>query len=305
MPDFGIMRGFNEKLFGDKLVAGQLPTQLGLIGSQDIGSLLLDFYPNSAAAYSLRKLRLLYTGNAIRVRRSSDNTEQNIGFTALGDLDTTSLTSFCSGTNGFVTTWYDQSGNGRNATQTTATNQPQIVSGGSVILENSKPSVQFDGSNDYMQLNFNDKVQSIFVVASKNTSNFQDYNGFITYRASPNFLLPPSNERGGFTGIKNINAINGLSATSIYINNLEKNLNNYLTDIGATLDYSTTHNLISHFNNASAVGTKNIALGADVYTLGGLRYLNGNIGEVILYSSDESSNRTGIEGNINSFYYIY
>jgi hypothetical protein len=33
MPDFGIMRGFNEKLFGDKLVAGQLPTQLGLIGS--------------------------------------------------------------------------------------------------------------------------------------------------------------------------------------------------------------------------------------------------------------------------------
>jgi hypothetical protein len=35
MPDFGIFRGFNEKLFGDKLVAGQLPTQLGLIGSED------------------------------------------------------------------------------------------------------------------------------------------------------------------------------------------------------------------------------------------------------------------------------
>ena len=37
MPDFGIMRGFNEKLFGDKLVAGQLPTQLGLIGSTNFG----------------------------------------------------------------------------------------------------------------------------------------------------------------------------------------------------------------------------------------------------------------------------
>jgi hypothetical protein len=34
MPDFGIFRGFNDKLFGDKLYAGQLPTQLGLIGSQ-------------------------------------------------------------------------------------------------------------------------------------------------------------------------------------------------------------------------------------------------------------------------------
>jgi hypothetical protein len=37
MPDFGIFRGFNDKLFGDKLVAGQLPTQLGLIGSSDFG----------------------------------------------------------------------------------------------------------------------------------------------------------------------------------------------------------------------------------------------------------------------------
>ena len=36
MPDFGIMRGFNDKLFGDKLYAGQLPTQLGLIGSQEV-----------------------------------------------------------------------------------------------------------------------------------------------------------------------------------------------------------------------------------------------------------------------------
>lgn len=35
MPDFGIFRGFNEKLFGNKLYAGQLPTQLGLIGSED------------------------------------------------------------------------------------------------------------------------------------------------------------------------------------------------------------------------------------------------------------------------------
>ena len=31
MPDFGIFRGFNEKLFGDKLYAGQLPIHLGMI----------------------------------------------------------------------------------------------------------------------------------------------------------------------------------------------------------------------------------------------------------------------------------
>jgi hypothetical protein len=36
MPDFGIFRGFNEKLFGDKMYAGQLPTQLGIIGSEEV-----------------------------------------------------------------------------------------------------------------------------------------------------------------------------------------------------------------------------------------------------------------------------
>ena len=34
----------------------------------------------TGAAYSLRQLSTTYTGNAIRVRRALDNTEQNIGF---------------------------------------------------------------------------------------------------------------------------------------------------------------------------------------------------------------------------------
>jgi len=42
MPDFGIFRGFNEKLFGDKLYAGQLPTQLGLIGSEEVRDFDID-----------------------------------------------------------------------------------------------------------------------------------------------------------------------------------------------------------------------------------------------------------------------
>jgi SPP1 family predicted phage head-tail adaptor len=90
-------------------------------------SLLLDLYPNASAAYSLRKLRTAYSGSAVRVRRSSDNTEQDIGFVS-GQLDTTSLLAFCGAGNGFVTTWYDQSGNARDARQTTQATQPQIVS---------------------------------------------------------------------------------------------------------------------------------------------------------------------------------
>ena len=109
---------------------------------------LLDIYPNAAVAYSLRKIRVAYSGSAIRVRRSSDNAEQNIGFLSNNTLDTASLLSFCGVGNGFITTWYDQSTNARNATQTTATNQPQIVSSGNLLLVNSKPCFVFNGTNN-------------------------------------------------------------------------------------------------------------------------------------------------------------
>jgi len=78
----------------------------------------------STAAYSLRKLSQGYAGFAIRVRRSSDQSEQNIGFTQSGDLNVAELLSFVGSGNGFVTTWYDQSTNGYNATQATAASQP-------------------------------------------------------------------------------------------------------------------------------------------------------------------------------------
>lgn len=267
---------------------------------------LLDTYTGAAAAYSLRLLRTAYTGNAIRVRRSSDNTEQDIGFNLSGSLDTTALTTFVGANNAFVTTWYDQSGNGRNATQSTAANQPQIVSSGTVITKNTKPSIYFDGSNDLLGLNFTNTLQSIFVVGSKFTTNFAGYNGFVAYRVSPNSnLLPASNENGGFTGIPSTNNVNGLTATSIFINNISKNLTNYLDfNIGVALDYSTNYNLVSHYNTASTSGTKNIALGADVFT-GTSRWLNGNIGEVILYPSNQSSNNSNINSNINTYYGIY
>jgi hypothetical protein len=113
---------------------------------------VLDFLSVSgAAAYSLRKLRTAYTGNAIRVRRSSDSAELNIGFTSSGDLDTTALLAHVGAGNGFVTTWYDQSGNGRNATQTTAGSQPSIVVNGAIITQNGRPAISYDGVNDNLQ----------------------------------------------------------------------------------------------------------------------------------------------------------
>jgi hypothetical protein len=104
--------------------------------------LLLDLYPGAAAAYSLRKLRNDYTGAAIRVRRSSDNTEQDIAFSG-DDLDTVALLNFVGAGNGFVTTWYDQSLNARNATQATVGQQPRIVNAGAVEMIGGAPTLNF------------------------------------------------------------------------------------------------------------------------------------------------------------------
>jgi trimeric autotransporter adhesin len=103
---------------------------------------------SAAAAYSLRKLRKAYVGSAIRVRRSSDNAEADIGFTSAGDLDETALLAHCGVGDGFVTTWYDQTTNAYDLSQAVTGNQPQIVASGVVNVQNGRPTLSFDGSGD-------------------------------------------------------------------------------------------------------------------------------------------------------------
>ena len=106
-------------------------------------------FPVAVRAYSVRKVREAYAGNAMRVRRSSDNTETDIGFVD-GYLDETALTTFVGGGDGFVTIWYDQSTAGVNAVQATTANQPQIVASGSILRRGTqnRASVILDGTND-------------------------------------------------------------------------------------------------------------------------------------------------------------
>ncbi len=100
----------------------------------------------AAGAYSVRKLCSGYAGYAVTVRRSSDNTTQDIGFTSGGDLDQTALRSFVGSGFGYITKWYDQSGNGADIIQATAANQPTIVAAGTVVTNNARPAVSFGGA---------------------------------------------------------------------------------------------------------------------------------------------------------------
>jgi hypothetical protein len=261
-------------------------------------ALLLDTYSGAAAAYSLRRLRTAYTGDAIRVRRASDNTEQDIGFVS-NELDTSALTTFCSGTNGFVKTWYDQSGNARDATQTTAANQPKIVSSGSLLLMNSKPTVFFDGINDSFLLSTTIPAQNTYSLFSV---------GFVNNTATGNDMIIAGNTGsygfrfdGSATNPKiTITKVGIADVVSAFITGGKQTLATFLTnDTTSSVFTDSILRATSGINSPSTVIDR---IGAA--SPSGQPYL-GNMQEIVFYTSNQSTNRTGIETNINDFYSIY
>jgi hypothetical protein len=252
----------------------------------DNGTLLLDTYASAAAAYSVRKLRNNYVGGPIRVRRSSDNAEQDIYFNSAGDLDTSALTTFCSGTNGFVTTWYDQSGNARNLTQATAIYQPQIVSSGSVVLENGKPTINF-ASKFISSTAFSSAISqpnTYFITVNK-----INHSGYLFETVGS-----PRQAQGDDNWV-----FAGSVALGFYPN----------ADLGSQKLLTILFNGASSISriNSTATGSGNPGSNGQ----GGLAIgrspsgVNAKLQEFIIYPTNQTSNFSGIESNINSYYAIY
>lgn len=116
-------------------------------------------YGTPTWAYTGTKLSSIVTLPVYRVRRDSDNVESDfyVGAT-LGSLNTTfggggtSLSSWLSGANGYLTTVYDPTGGGNHAVQSNTSYQPKIATSGTVEVKNGIPSPYFDGTNDHLTL---------------------------------------------------------------------------------------------------------------------------------------------------------
>lgn len=257
-------------------------------------SYLLDSYSGAAAAYSLRKLSSSYSGNAIRVRRSSDNTEQDIGFTNC-DLDTASLKTFVGANSGYIVTWYDQSGSSNDATQSTANNQPQIMNSGVIYREGARPTIKYGGIDDALSLTSTLAVNvdfSVFGVQARsstgnilfifaNSATGEPYNALQFTDGKVYFTSNSSYVGGndGLTGIKLFSSFRASSTLTLFRNGSS------VTGLSGSVSGSTTYNRI---------GVRN-----------GSNFANGNISEAIFYPSNKSSDRTSIESNINTYYTIF
>ena len=248
---------------------------------------ILDTYTGAESAIGLFRMRKGYQGPLIRVRRASDNTEQDIGYVeSTGALDETALTTFCSGTDGFVTVAFDQvTGAAVHYVQTTVANQPKIVTSGVVEKDgSSRPIMRFDGTD----------------TLAGNAPKALDASPFSVFM------------RGRMTTTGN---------ASVFINNSSSQAlqNNRLLNNGVAITYGTSAvtgdctlscvadgaTLTQVWQNGTALNpTTNWTTNRTSIVNTSLTISNGasfDTSAMIYYPSNQNTNRSGIESALNSF----
>ena len=245
----------------------------------------------------------------MRVREDSGDTETDIGFDSNGDLDTAAIATHCGSANGYVVTWYDQAGS-NNATQSTAGNQPQIYNGTAVITENGKPAVDFDGSNSHHFVSSSNITQTgpraEFVVTSFESTLLTDIGFLIDQdsnvtadRVCQNIRIKDGelqsiNIQGG---IVNVTGSTTLTANNQYLLSTEQTATALSVYVDGSQDGTAS--------STGSAGSQPITIGKPQRTIGPLGRYYGKMQEIVMYTSNQSSNRTGIETNINGYFSIY
>jgi len=284
---------------------------------------LLDEFGGAAAAYSLRRLSSNYAGPLVKIRRDSDNVEvnvypdiegnfslnsrvTNIAETTTGSsqadfsFNTTfaTLSQFVEGDpNCFVVEWKDQSSNNNHATQDASANQPKIYDGTTgVVTENGKPSLSL--SNSFMNsINAMSFTSDFFVSSVFNTNTTQGFNMLLgSYNDSRSYLSLKTNEIKIRNSAQSINTFTGasISYNQQHLFTFSRASNSLQPSVDGNTQTAQTTSGTYNFDELFA------------YSSGGNSYrFGGNCQELILYPSDQSSNRTNIETNINTFYNIY
>ena len=269
--------------------------------------LLLDAVPGAAAAYSLRQLSNAYTGPVVTVRRSSDNAEADF---KASEIEDGTLTAFCGAGDGLVKTWHDQSGNGNDASQGTAANQPKIVGTGSLVTEGGRAALEFDGTNDRLDLTGLSagptKSQcASFAVASplQFSGTSANFRLFDVIAGATSFQLA-AGETSGKIAMKNSYWQASITSTAFQLAQLGQQL--------YSAAFGTSENNL-HIDGAAKSVTAEFSVGA-AGTLGkiGARadsnattFFGGTYQELVLYFSDQSANRQRIEGDINRHFGIF
>ena len=195
---------------------------------------------------------------------------------------------------GFVETWYDQSGNNNDAVQLTAGSQPKIVDAGALVVG----GIDFDGVDDYFDFSSGNPITSIdaasafFVGSSDSSGNQCGLN--ISSSSSQRFYLPVLN-----SGSFRFGYADSLTAVTLASSNTSEHL---FTGIAGTSTASGYYD--GELKGTVSSGTGVLGSG-EIGSIGSSYRWDGRMREIIIYDSDQSANRAAIETNINNQYDIY
>ncbi len=278
-------------------VDGHNASAIASINGQDLvtASFLLDTYGvGIAAAYSVRKLRTAYTGSAFRLRRDSDNTEQDIGFDSSGNLDESALTTFVGANNGFIVTWYDQTTNGNDATQATTSRQMRVVSSGTVEKIGTKVAPDAYATRTFYVpstvISVTPPQTTIGVIKPDATSgNFH----FMGENLTGTYRFGGHNDRLFLHGGSQISTSDGAIAQAHMIAvGLCNGASSYIRANGSELATGNTSGN-SYSINAIFGGYNSSS------------NMKGPMQEILIYTADKSTDIADIETDINTYYSIY
>ena len=206
---------------------------------------------------------------------------------------------------GFVSTWYDQSGNGNDATQATIASQPKIVDGGVLVTG----GLDFDGVDDSLVLDSGMTIDpstagfSSFVVARFDKTA----TGAAQVILRNNNPAPRHAITLNATGTYRLQLQDGVD--SVFVDTVGDFGNNTETLMASIVTGASATGL-THFINGSQDGQGDTTLigdtGTSPDTISWPAFpFAGALNEMIFYESDQSANRTAIEANINNHYNIY
>jgi len=276
---------------------------------------LLDLYPNAAAAYSVRLLKTDYTGALVRIRKDTggqpekdfypdENNELSLNSSDGG----TTLGSWIGSNDGYIVTWYDQSGNSSNATQSSASSQPQILSGGVLNTINGKASINYNGTSHFLEnTSFNALDGSLngFLFAVTTTADVTQNNKNIvenTESTTANgYGIRYSNNKVGSiiltsTGSISLNG-SAISNNAQYLFTLTKNSTQATLSTNQNVDDTAAN--IGTINAGS--NTMRLSSFSNIFT----NYAENKQQEIVIYDNDQTSNVNSIENNINDFFTIF
>lgn len=191
----------------------------------------------------------------------------------------------------YVRTWYDQSGNGNDAGQSTANAQPKLITAGVAELVNGKPAMVFDGVDDGLETAGDSGLRtaghSMFTVSQSSDGQF-----IVTNSAA-------SSGPFGWIGAGNTSTpYSGYGTPTLHTNGALSTPTNRL---GVRAVYASGSQVLNSTLNADTSSWS----GFNIVDYSTSFSYEGTFQEIIVYDSDQSANRIIIETNINDHYGIY